>query len=115
MTRRALLVKTVLTVVWICGSPTTTSAQSVVAGTVRDISGAALPGVAVEVSSAALIEKTRAATTDDQGRYRLEDLRPGMYAIRFTLKGWQPHRVQDIELTGAMNARIDAVLGPAPL
>ena len=114
MSGRAV-VKTGFAVLWICGVPVLAFAQAVVGGTVRDTSGAALPGVAVEMSSAALIEKTRTATTDDEGRYRIEELRPGLYDIRFTLKGWQPQRVQDIVLTGEMNARIDAVLGPAPL
>jgi hypothetical protein len=38
-----------------------------IAGTVRDTSGAVMPGVTVEVTSPALIEKVRSATTDGSG------------------------------------------------
>src|SRR5262245_13514682 len=39
-------------------------AQASITGTVKDNSGAVLPGVTVEASSPALIEKTRSAVTD---------------------------------------------------
>jgi hypothetical protein len=42
-----------------------------VAGNVKDASGAVLPGVTVEVSSPALIEKVRTAVTDGSGQYRI--------------------------------------------
>ena len=45
--------------------PAVAYAQSV-AGIVRDTSGAVLPGVTVEASSPALIEKTRSVVTDEQ-------------------------------------------------
>jgi hypothetical protein len=63
-------------------------AQASIVGTARDESGGVLPGVTVEVSSPALIEGTRAATTDDQGRYRIEALRPGPYKVTFSLVGF---------------------------
>jgi hypothetical protein len=40
-----------------------------IGGVVRDTSGAVLPGVTVEVSSPALIEKVRNAVSDGQGQY----------------------------------------------
>ena len=48
-----------------------------IAGVVKDTSGAVLPGVTVEASSDALIEKVRAAVTDGSGQYRIISLRPG--------------------------------------
>src|ERR1043166_984115 len=64
------------------------SAQGVatgsIAGVVKDASGAVLPGVTVEASSPALIEKSRTAVTDDQGAYSIVDLRPGVYSVVFT-------------------------------
>jgi hypothetical protein len=44
-------------------------AQASITGIVRDSSGAVLPGVTVEASSPALIEKLRTATTDGNGQY----------------------------------------------
>ena len=68
--------------------PTTTVAQSAIAGTVTDTTGAVLPGVTVEARSPALIEQLRTGVTDDQGQYRIIDLRPGVYAVTFTLPGF---------------------------
>ena len=62
------------------GMPTPVLAQTAagsIAGTVRDTTGAVLPGVTVEASSPALIEKVRAAQTDGEGRYQITELRPG--------------------------------------
>src|SRR5437773_3049238 len=63
-------------------------AQSAIAGTVKDTSGAVLPGVTVEAASPVLIEKTRTAVTDGSGQYRIIDLRPGIYTVTFTLAGF---------------------------
>jgi hypothetical protein len=68
--------------------PTVASAQSTIAGVVKDTSGAILPGVTVEAASDVLIEKTRSAITDGEGRYAIIDLRPGTYAMTFTLTGF---------------------------
>ena len=47
--------------------PATAWAQSSITGSVRDTSGAVLPGVTVEPSSPALIDKVRTGVTDAQG------------------------------------------------
>src|SRR5688572_31246229 len=59
-------------------------AQAVIAGEVKDASGAVLPGVTVETTSPALIDKVRSAVTDGTGQYRIENLRPGTYAVTFS-------------------------------
>jgi len=84
------------------------AAQAVIAGTVRDTSGAILPGVTVEASSQALIEKTRTAVSDGTGQYRIEDLRPGTYTVNFTLTGFSAFRREGVELTGSFTATINA-------
>ena len=66
--------------------PSLARAQSAITGLVRDASGAVLPGVTVEAASPALIEKTRAVTTDGEGRYTIVDLRPGVYTVTFSLE-----------------------------
>src|SRR5688572_30931138 len=80
--------------------PATAFAQATLTGTVRDASGGALPGVTVEAASPALIEKTRSAVTDGSGQYRIIDLRPGTYALTFTLPGFRTVRREGIELSG---------------
>ena len=52
-------------------APVAAYAQASIAGTVKDASGAVLPGVTVEAASPALIEKTRTAVTDGSGQYRV--------------------------------------------
>jgi hypothetical protein len=96
--------------IWICFAlvPSTAVAQAVIAGTVRDTSGAILPGVTVEASSPALIEKVRTAVSDSTGQYRIEDLRPGIYTVNFTLTGFSSFRREGVELTGSFTATINA-------
>ena len=93
---------------WLVLLPATASAQAVITGTVRDTSGAILPGVTVEATSPALIEKVRAAVSDGTGQYRIEDLRPGTYAVSFTLTGFSVLKREGIELTGSFTAVVNA-------
>ena len=58
----------------------------------KDSSGAVLPGVTVEASSPVLIEKSRSATTDSDGRYQIIDLRPGTYACSQDWEWMQGYR-----------------------
>jgi hypothetical protein len=83
------------------------SAQASIAGVVRDASGAVLPGVSVEASSPALIEKVRSVATDGAGQFRIVDLPTGPYVVTFTLPGFSTVRRQDIELAGAFTATIN--------
>ena len=86
--------------------PSLASAQGTLTGTVRDQSGAVLPGVTVEASSPALIEKVRAAVTDDAGQYRIPGLNPGTYTLTFRLAGFNVVRRADIELGGTATLTI---------
>src|SRR5262245_28833602 len=72
--------------------------------------GRVLPGVTVEVSSPALIEKVRTAVSDSQGRYQVVDLRPGSYAVTFTLPGFSSVKREGIELTSGFTATVNAEL-----
>ena len=63
-------------------------AQSAFSGSVKDTTGAIMPGVTVEAASPALIERTRTVVTDAQGRYTIVDLRPGIYTVTFSLTGF---------------------------
>jgi hypothetical protein len=86
-----------------------------IAGVVKDSTGGVLPGVTVEVSSPALIEKTRTATTDGQGQYKIVSLRPGVYEVAFSLSGFGTVRRTGVELTAAFTATINADLKPGSL
>ena len=56
-------VRTFAVLVWMIVIPVAAHAQAVIAGTIKDVSGAVLPGVTVEASSPALIEKVRSAVS----------------------------------------------------
>src|ERR1700730_17472181 len=88
--------------------PDAAYAQASIAGTVKDTSGAVLPGVTVEASSPVLIEKTRSVVSDGTGQYRIVDLRPGTYSVTFTLNGFATVKREGIELTGSFTAAVNA-------
>ena len=109
--RTRVLVRLVLTAaVLLCSRDLFAQGQTAIAGVVRDSSGAVLPGVTVEASSPALIERSRSAVTDGQGQYRIIDLRPGVYSVTFTLQGFNTHRRDGIELTTSFTAQVNADL-----
>src|SRR3954471_15595272 len=91
-------------------APLSASAQTALAGVVTDNSGAVLPGVTVEAASPALIEKVRTATTDGNGRYRIENLQPGTYTITFTLGGFAPVKRENQSVSGSGVVTADAEL-----
>jgi hypothetical protein len=90
--------------------PAAAHAQSAFAGVVKDTTGAVLPGVTVEAASPALIEQVRSATTDANGAYKIENLRPGVYSLTFTLPGFSSVKREGIELASNFTATINADL-----
>jgi hypothetical protein len=90
--------------------PTTARAQSAFAGVVKDTTGAVLPGATVEASSPVLIERVRSATTDANGAYKIENLRPGTYTLTFNLTGFSTVKKDGIELASNFTATINADL-----
>src|SRR3979411_2377226 len=99
-------------VIWILLLPRITLAQTTggIAGTVRDISGAVLPGVTVEAASPALIEKVRSVVTDASGNYKIVDLRPGTYSVTFSLTGFSTVKREGIDLSTGVTANINGEL-----
>ena len=86
--------------------PQVVLAQSGIAGTVRDTSGALLPGVTVEAASPVLIEKVRTAVTASDGTYTILDLRPGVYTVTFSLTGFSTVKRDGIELPASFTATV---------
>src|SRR5262245_6896947 len=102
------VVRIVLVVAVAVFAPAIAFAQASITGTVKDTSGAVLPGVTVEASSPVLIEKVRSVISDGSGQYRIVDLRPGTYTVTFTLPGFNTYKRDGVELTGALTATINA-------
>ncbi len=95
--------------------PVESWAQSAFAGVVRDSSGGVMPGVTVEAASPVLIEKVRTATTDENGAYRIVDLRPGTYTLTFTLTGFNTQVREGVELPANFTATINIELSVGTL
>src|SRR5499427_1451322 len=85
-------------------------AQSAITGGVKDESGAVLPGVTIEATSPALIERTRTVITDESGNYRIIDLRPGSYTLTFALPGFKTYQREAVELVTNFTVTINAVM-----
>jgi carboxypeptidase family protein len=96
--------------VWLAASSTVLAQTSAIAGVVKDTTGAVMPGVTVEASSPALIERVRSVTTDDKGQYKIVDLRPGLYTVTFTLPGFATVKREGIELSADFTAPVNADL-----
>src|SRR5581483_12337258 len=110
MVRRASLL--VMLVAALGAPAATASAQGAggIAGTVRDTSGGVMPGVTVEASSPALIEKVRSVVSDAEGQYKIIDLLPGVYTVKFSLTGFSSVRREGIELSAGFTATINTEL-----
>jgi hypothetical protein len=103
-------VRAIVALTWLVLMPAVAFAQASIVGTVKDASGAVLPGVTVEASSPALIEKTRSVVSGGTGQYSIENLRPGTYTVTFTLAGFAPVKREGIELSGSFVATVNADL-----
>ena len=90
--------------------PSAAFAQAAITGVVKDASGGVLPGATVEAASPVLIEKVRSVVTDAAGQYRIIDLRPGTYAVTFTVPGFTTVKREGIELSGSFVATVNADL-----
>jgi hypothetical protein len=95
---------------WLAVLPVSAFAQATLSGVVKDSSGAVLPGVTVEASSPALIEKSRSAVTDGTGQYRVTELPPGDYTVTFTLTGFSTIKRENVDVSGAGVITINADL-----
>jgi hypothetical protein len=78
-----------------------------ISGQARDASGAALPGVTVEVTGPQLIG-TRSTVTDDNGRYQITALPAGTYKITFTLQGFATTTRDNVSVTTDFAANVVA-------
>ena len=97
-------------VLTILAIPASAQVLGSIAGTVRDSSGAVLPGVSVEASSDALIERTRTVVADGAGQYRIVNLPPGVYTVGFTLTGFSTVKRGGVEVTAGNTVPINAEL-----
>ena len=90
-----------------------TSTTGSIEGSVTDTTGAAVPGIAVRVTSPNLIS-AQTATTDDSGRYRILGLPPGKYNVSVEAeKGFAKFERTDVEVNLSRNSSVEIQLQPA--
>jgi hypothetical protein len=78
-------------------------------GTVKDDSGAVLPGVTVAITNK-VTAKVYTAVTGADGTYRVLDLEPGRYTVRFELSGFSAAEVADVNLLLGKTLQVDGGL-----
>jgi outer membrane receptor protein involved in Fe transport len=86
---------------------------STLTGSVKDTTGAVLPGVTVSVSSPQQVGGVQTSVTDSQGVYRFPALRPGVYQMDATLSGFRNVKRSDIQLVVGTTTTIDVNLSVA--
>ena len=107
---RSLAIRVCVVLVVLCAPIVAYAQTSAISGTVKDASGGVLPGVTVEVSSPAMIEKTRSTVTSGAGTYSIAALRPGTYSLKFELPGFSTIVREGVVLTSDFTATINADL-----
>ena len=85
-------------------------ALGTIAGVVKDPSDAVLPGVTVQASSPALIEKTRSVVTDGNGQFTIVNLPPGIYDVSFSLSGFSTVNRQAVNVSIATTTSVNVTL-----
>lgn len=83
--------------------------EGTILGTVRDETGAVLPGVTVKVTNLGT-NISRTVTTDDWGNYRIPNLLIGSYQVEGERAGFKRVIVTSVRLSIGENVRVDLTL-----
>ena len=83
--------------------------RGAVSGTVRDATGAVVPGASVTVTNMDT-NISRSAVTDAQGFFRVPALEPGRYAVKAELSGFSTVEFKDVRLVSASEVTINPEL-----
>jgi hypothetical protein len=86
--------------------------QGRIAGTVKDQSGAVIPGVTVTVKNGRTGEE-RTALSGEKGEYLVVALRPSTYTVTATLPAFANTEVTAVQLNVGQTATIDLLMKPA--
>jgi len=80
--------------------------RAAISGTVRDATGAVVPGATVTATNVDT-NISRTAVSDAQGFYRIPALEPGTYNVKTELSGFQSVENRDVRLVAASEATIN--------
>ncbi|ADV84855.1 TonB-dependent receptor [Terriglobus saanensis] len=85
------------------------TSKGIVAGVVRDNSGAAVPNASVKIVSQDTGEE-RTVTTTGEGAYRVDAINPGRYKIRVEMPGFTASEVNDLRVLPSVVTTYDPKL-----
>jgi hypothetical protein len=105
-----LLVLTVLSIPFLIAY----AAGGRIEGKVTDPKGAAIPEASVTVTNQVSKQEFN-ATTDSQGRYKVEGLPAGIYTVRVVVKGFNEGRRDEVKVADDSAATVDIRLEIAPV
>lgn len=106
----------VLLAAWLCLAPARAAAQDLdnvtITGRVTDQNGAVIPGASVTaVLIATKVERT--AVADNDGRYRLIQMSPGVYSVKASFANFATEEKTDLTTIAGQNVQMDFILKPA--
>ena len=81
-----------------------------ITGRAEDISGALIPGVEVTVASAAMIQGSRTAITNETGSYRFTQLPGGDYTVSFSLPGFATMNIGGVTVLVGATATVNGTM-----
>jgi hypothetical protein len=85
--------------------------RGTIEGTVKDASGAVLPGATVEAKTATGV--VLSATTDASGGFRFPSVPPGLYEVSATLASFSPQKFTDVSVGLGQMKRLEFALSLA--
>jgi len=85
------------------------TSKGIIAGTVRDTTGAVMSGATVTAKNIATGE-SRTTTTSEVGNYRIEAVEPGSYQIKVTAANFKTTTIDKLEVKGSMITTLNADL-----
>jgi hypothetical protein len=106
---RIAIVGALLLAVAFAGPAAAQMTRGAVSGTVRDATGAVVPGATVTVTSVDT-NQARTAVTDAQGFYRVAALEPGRYTVRTELAGFSTVETRDVPVRTATEVSLNVDL-----
>ncbi len=87
-----------------------TSGVGSIVGSIKDSTGAVIPGVAVSLANTGTVGGNQQVITDETGGYRFIKLIPGQYGVRAELSGFRTTVHDSIIVDADATARVDLTL-----
>jgi hypothetical protein len=91
-----------------CWHPSAARAQSAIAGTVKDASGAVMPGVTVEATRRLIEEQGRRATAQVSTKSLI--FAPTLTSLRLRCRDSRPSKREGLQLPSDFTATVDATM-----